>query len=196
MDTVSESHMAAAMASLRGIGIVAQVIDNSPSQISQTSDCFRRRREIPGVRDYFFGCLRFVTQTSKGFVVLERHGETVNVVTKDDIERVKGYPKSGPGIVGPDGAEFDSSWFDGLRVGMGSGSICTTQEVCVVGRGQLDVHQEHGKKAKPYSTRDSHSTCISRIGKAIGVLSNLGFTMTLEVIMETVSIRNSKDIND
>lgn len=142
----------------------------------------------------------------KGFVVLEKDGKTVNVVTKDDVERVKGYPKLGSGTVGPDkkwmvgaaigtresdkerlehlvkaGANvvvLDSSQgnsiyqiemikyvknlypeldvvggnvvtmyqaenlikagVDGLRVGMGSGSICTTQEVCAVGRGQVN----------------------------------------------------------
>ncbi|KAJ6891772.1 hypothetical protein NC651_025078 [Populus alba x Populus x berolinensis] len=139
------------------------------------------------------------------FVVLEKEGgEVVDVVTKEEVERVKGYPKLGKGTVGSDGRwmvgaaigtrgsdkerlehlvkagvdviVLDSSQgnsiyqiemikyvkqtypeldviggnvvtmsqaqnlikagVDGLRVGMGSGSICTTQEVCAVGRGQ------------------------------------------------------------
>ncbi|VVA89823.1 unnamed protein product [Arabis nemorensis] len=46
----------------------------------------------------------------------------------------------------------------------------------------------------------SHTTletrqCICRIGNAIRVLSNLGFTMDLEVIMETFNLSNSKNID-
>lgn len=138
--------------------------------------------------------------------VAGKNGEIVDVVARDDIERLSGYPRIvGGGSVGADGewmvgaaigtresdkerlehlvkagtnvVVLDSSQgnsiyqiemikyikkmfpelelvggnvvtmsqadnlikagVDGLRVGMGSGSICTTQEVCAVGRGQV-----------------------------------------------------------
>lgn len=269
MDTVTESSMAVAMASIGGIGIVHS--NNSPSHQAAHIRSAKSRR-IPFVSDPIFmspldsitsidefaasPCI-LVTESGKAtskllgyvaksdwvnfsdkevkisdymvdspltvpasfdfervagvlaaekrdFVATVNDGEVVDVVTRGDVERIKGFPKLGLPSVGSDGeylvgaaigtreqdkerlehlvkaganvVVLDSSQgnsiyqidmikyvkrtfpeldviggnvvtayqaqnliqagADGLRVGMGSGSICTTQEVCAVGRGQ------------------------------------------------------------
>ncbi len=142
MDTVTEAEMAMALAELGGIGI----IHRNMSVVDQATQVRRVKEEglLVGAAIGVLDNLRFeaLLKAEVDLVVIDvAHGHSENV-----IKSLKTYKSIGEvdivagNIVTPEAAEdLIAAGADGLRVGVGAGSICLTREVCGVGIPQLNA---------------------------------------------------------
>jgi len=143
MDTVCEWKMASTLMDLGGIGCIHRFMDMEQrvEQVEKTmtegktyTDGNRWVMVAVGVGDYELSCGKFLIDKFKGeniiLLIDVAHGH--HILVERAIKQLKDYSPSTPIIGGnictPEGAEDLQKWgVDGLRIGIGGGSLCTTR---------------------------------------------------------------------
>ena len=141
MDTVTESEMAIALAELGGIGIIHRNMS-----IERQAEEVRKVKEKGLVVGAALGVLdekrlETLARAEADLLVIDvAHGHSENVVKSLKLYKKSGIDVVAGNIVTPEAAEdLISAGADGLRVGLGAGSICLTREICGVGAPQLQA---------------------------------------------------------
>lgn len=175
MDTVTEADMAVAMAQLGGMGFVHYNITveeqvaavQAAKAVSPTVNGSTRASPSVGPTGKLRVGAAVGTRDEDKQRCQRLHGEAgVDAIILDSsqgdstyqLEMLKWVKANCPGldvicgnvVTGRQAARLCEAGADALRVGMGSGSICTTQEVCAVGRGQATAVYHVARVAKHY----------------------------------------------
>ena len=153
MDTVTEAEMAIALAEEGGIGIIHRnmPVGRQVEEVRKVKERGLRVGAAVGVFDEErFGQL---LKAEVDLVVIDvAHGYSENVIRSlkrykrlDDVDIIAGNI-----VTGEAAEEPISAGADGLRVGLGAGSICFTREICGVGVPQLQAIAWVADKASIY----------------------------------------------
>jgi len=174
MDTVTESEMAIALAELGGIGVIHRNM-SIERQVKEVK-AVKERGLIVGAAVGVFDEKRVKELINVGadlIVIDAAHGHSRNV-----LESLRIYKRLGDvdvvagNIVTAEAAEdLISAGADGLRVGMGSGSICITREVSGVGVPQLSAVAWVSDVASNYGVPVIADGGVKRIGDIVKAIA-------------------------